>query len=187
MINRGLLIIITGSSGVGKNTILKKVFQDKSLNLKYSISATTRTKRKNEIDGVDYHFLTKKEFENRIKNNEFLEYADFVGNKYGTLKSYVEEQRDKGFNVVLEIEVQGGLNVMKMLSDYLSIFIVPPSLDELKNRLIKRDTESFDEIEKRMEAAKWEMSKKDAYQHIIVNDDSDKAAELIKEIIRNAK
>ena len=182
------LIIFSGSSGVGKRTILAKLLDDKSLNLKYSISATTRKPRKDEIHGKDYFFLSNDEFEKWIKDDEFLEWAQFIDNKYGTPKKFIEKTLSEGFSPILEIEVQGALNVMKnYTNDYISIFVVPPSMDELKRRLKNRNTEDDEQIEKRLNEAIKEIQMKDRYQHIVVNDDIERCVDEIKEIIINGK
>ena len=130
---RGLLIILSGPSGVGKGTVREQLFKEESLNLAYSISMTTRYKRPGEREGIDYFFVDVDTFKKKIEQGELLEYAQFVGNYYGTPKAYVDQLLDEGKNVVLEIEVQGALQVMKKVPDALTIFLVPPSMEELEN------------------------------------------------------
>lgn len=185
---KGLLVLLSGPSGVGKGTVRKEVFKDTSLNLAYSISMTTRSPRNKEIDGVDYFFVTKEKFEEGIKNNEFLEYASFVGNYYGTPKSYVEKLRNEGKNVFLEIEVQGAKQVMNRYKDdekVISIFLLPPSLKELEARIRGRRSEEENIIKERLDKAKREIELKDQYQYNVLNDDINKASERIKAIIHS--
>jgi guanylate kinase len=156
---RGKIIVMSGPSGVGKRTIWSPIINDPRFNLAFSVSMTTRPKRAEEINGKAYFFLTKSQFEEKIREHALLEYATLSGNYYRTPKEFVDKLRDEGKNVFLEIEPQGGLQIIKMCEQnkdkgLLTIFIVPPSLDELKNRLIKRDTESKEVIEKRIEQAK---------------------------------
>ena len=177
---KGKLIIISGPSGVGKETIRKEMkFNDYI----YSISSTTREPRNGEIDGQHYNFLTIKEFEDKIKNNEMLEYAKFVNNYYGTEQKVVDNYLNKGKNVLLEIECQGALQVINKMPEAISIFILPPSIDELKNRLIKRNTESIEIINQRIEKAQEEMNLKDLYKYNVINDDVQKAALDIDRIL----
>ena len=181
---RGLLIVISGPSGVGKGTVRKALFEMKNHNLTYSVSMTTRAKRPGEVDGVDYYFTTKEEFENRIKNNKFLEYAEFVGNYYGTPLDKVNEKLDSGHEVVLEIEVEGALQVKKKVPDCVMIFIVPPSKEDLYKRLKSRGTESEEIINERIEKANREFKKAKFYDYIVVNDEVNNAADRILAIIR---
>ena len=181
---RGLLIVISGPSGVGKGTVRKALFEMKNHNLTYSVSMTTRAKRPGEVDGVDYYFTTKEEFENRIKNNKFLEYAEFVGNYYGTPLDKVNEKLDSGHEVVLEIEVEGALQVKKKIPDCVMIFIVPPSKEDLYKRLKSRGTESEEIIIERIEKANREFKKAKFYDYIVVNDEVNNAADRILAIIR---
>jgi len=181
---RGLLIVISGPSGVGKGTVRKALFEMKNHNLTYSVSMTTRPKRPGEVDGVDYYFTTKEEFEDRIKNNKFLEYAEFVGNYYGTPLDKVNEKLDDGHEVVLEIEVEGALQVKRKVPDCVMIFIVPPSKEDLYKRLKSRGTESDDIINQRIEKANREFKKAKFYDYIVVNDEVNNAADRILAIIR---
>lgn len=181
------LIIFSGSSGVGKKTILSKLLADKNLKLKYSISLTTRAPRDNEKNGIDYFFVSDKEFDQAIANDKLLEWAIFVDNKYGTPKSFIDETLKKGYSPILEIEVQGALKVMQNYNkEYISIFILPPSIDELKKRLLKRNTENMELIEKRINEAIKEIQFKDRYQYIVINDDINQCVKEIKKILKNA-
>ena len=181
---RGLLIVISGPSGVGKGTVRKALFEMKNHNLTYSVSMTTRKMRPGEVDGIDYYFTTKEEFEEGIKNNKFLEYAEFVGNYYGTPLDKVNEKLDAGNEVVLEIEVEGALQVKKKVPDCVMIFIVPPSKEDLYKRLKSRGTESDDIINQRIEKANREFKKARLYDYIVVNDEVNNAADRILAIIR---
>ncbi len=180
--NRGKLVLYTGSSGVGKGTILSKILE-KDSNIRLSISNTTRQKRDGEIDGVHYNFVTKEQFEKLIDDDGFLEYAQYCDNYYGTPKKSVEDMLDKGLTVVLEIEVQGGVQIMKKYPDVLSIFILPPSKEVLESRLRNRGTENEETIQKRLFEAERELSFKDKYQYSVVNDDLDKAVDEVLNII----
>ncbi|WP_317313611.1 guanylate kinase [Absicoccus porci] len=180
---RGLLIILSGPSGVGKGTIRKYFEKDDRLNLAYSTSMTTRSPRQGEKDGVDYFFTTKEKFEEAIKNGDLLEYAEFVGNYYGTPLNEVERLRNEGKNVLLEIEVQGATQVQKRCPDALSIFIIPPSMDELERRIRGRRSEPEEIIQQRLAKASHEMKMIPNYKYIVCNDDPKLAAELIKTII----
>ncbi|MCQ2791967.1 MAG: guanylate kinase [Bacilli bacterium] len=184
----GLLIIIAGPSGVGKGTIRKKVMENKKLNLVFSISLTTRKKRVGEKNGADYFFVTKQKFLNAIKNNDLLEYNNYVGNYYGTSKKQVNQVRKAGKNVILEIDVNGAKNVAKAFkkNEILSFFIVPPSLKELEKRIRGRSTETDVTIKKRLAKAKEEMKLKNKFNYIIVNDTPERASQEIINIIKNA-
>lgn len=181
---KGLLIVISGPSGVGKGTVRKALFEREDHELVYSTSMTTRSPRAGEVDGRDYFFVTREEFENRIENNKFLEYADFVGNYYGTPIDEVKKQIDLGKEVVLEIEVQGALQVRKRMNGAVFIFIAPPSLDALYARLKRRGTEDENIIRERVEKAKSEIELAYKYDYIVVNDTVDNAADRIMNIIR---
>lgn len=184
IMKKGLLIIYSGPSGVGKSTILSKVLKEKDLNLAFSVSMTTRKPRDGEKDGKDYFFVEKEEFEKAIENDEFLEYASYVDNYYGTPKAYVDSKRSKGKNVILEIDVQGGLQVIEKCPDAISLFIEPPSIEILKNRLIGRGTDEISVIEKRLKQVKREIKTAKSYKYHIVNDDLDKAVNEVIEIIK---
>jgi len=179
---KGNLIIVSGPSGVGKGTVLKLIY-DRDKNVKLSVSATTRAPREGETNGVHYHFITKEQFENNIKNGKMLEYAEYVGNYYGTLLDAVNDMRNNGIDVILEIEVKGALQVMEKVPDALSVFILPPSIEELENRLRGRGTESEDKILGRLNKAKEELTFADKYQYNIVNDTPMAAADKLYEII----
>ncbi len=175
-------MLYTGSSGVGKGTILDEL-KKRDPNIKVSISNTTRNKRNGEIDGVHYNFVTREQFEKLIKENGYLEYAEYCDNYYGTPKKAVEDMLDDGYTVILEIEVQGGLQIMKKHPDVLSIFILPPSMDVLEKRLRSRGTEDEETIQKRLEQAKNEIAFKDKYRYNVVNAELDKAVEQVLDII----
>ena len=181
---KGLLIIISGPSGVGKGTVRNYFMNDASLKLAYSISMTTRSPRAGEQDGVDYIFTTKEKFEEAIQNGELLEWAEFVGNYYGTPMSQVEKLRNEGKNVLLEIEVQGATQVKEKCPDALTIFIIPPSMEELENRIRGRRSEPEEVVQQRLAKAGKEMKMVNNYKYIVCNDDPKLAAELISSIIR---
>lgn len=184
---RGKLIILSGPSGVGKGTVRNELFKDDSLNLAYSVSMTTRKPRPTDKEGIDYYFVDQETFEKKIINNELLEYARFVGNYYGTPKAEVERLLNAGKNVVLEIEVQGALQVMEKVPDALTIFLVPPSMEELEKRIRGRKTEAEEIIRERLEKAQKEILTKDHYKHVVVNDNYLLAKERIAKIIKEAK
>lgn len=181
-IGKGRLVVYTGCSGVGKGTIMKKLLaKDRSVRL--SVSCTTRPPRQGEKNGVEYYFVSKGEFEDLIKKDGFLEYACYCDNYYGTPQRAVDEMLDKGLNVFLEIEVQGGMQVMKKRPDCLSIFIYPPSVQELEKRLRGRNTEDELTIQKRLSCVEEEMSYSKYYKYNVLNDDADRAADEIINII----
>lgn len=180
---KGKLFILSGPSGVGKGTIRDKILANPKINLTYSISMTTREPRSGEIDGVHYYFVSKDYFEKAILKDEFLEYAKFVGNYYGTPKKHVQELLDSGKNVLLEIEVQGALQVMKKCPEAITIFMVPPSFEELENRIRGRRSEPEDVVSLRLSKAKKEMALKDNYDFVVVNDTIEHASETIIDII----
>lgn len=181
---KGLLIIYSGPSGVGKGTVRDYFIDDPQLNLVYSISMTTRKPREGERDNVDYFFVSQEEFDKAIANDELLEYATFVGNSYGTPKNYVEDMRNKGFNVILEIEVEGAKQIMKNTDDYLSIFLLPPNLDELEKRIRNRRTEEETVIQKRLNKAASELEVQKEYHYTVCNSKPKEAAIEISRIIK---
>lgn len=182
---RGLLIVLSGPSGVGKGTVRKALFEMPEQEFVYSVSMTTRKPRPGEVDGEDYYFVTHEEFERQIKNGNLLEYAEFVGNYYGTPKDKVEEQLAAGKEVILEIEVNGALQVREKCKDAVFIFLVPPTKKALYDRLLTRGTESEYEVRKRIEKANREFSLAHQYDYIVVNDEIHNAADRIMAIIRS--
>ena len=179
--DKGKFIVLSGPSGVGKNTILDMLV-DNSLGI-YSVSMTTRKIRKGEIEGRDYFFVSRELFEDNIKKDNFLEYAIYNDNYYGTLKSFVFDNMNKGTNVLAVLDVQGALQIEKVFPDAISIFIMPPSFEELEKRLRNRNSDSEEEIERRISIAKEEIKYKDKYDYIVVNDNINKCVEEIEKII----
>ena len=182
MTNKGRLIILSGPSGVGKGTVVKRILAEVD-NIMLSVSATTRSPREEDTDGVTYYFKTKDEFIQMIEDEKFLEWAEYNGNYYGTPLDAVNEKLNDGIDVILEIEIQGALNVMKRCPNALSIFIAPPSVDELRKRLIGRGSESDEEIKNRIAVAVDELKAQDRYRFVVVNDVLDDAVNKVKEII----
>ena len=182
--DRGLLVVVSGPSGVGKGTVRKALFEMPKHNLTYSVSMTTRKMRPGERDGIDYYFVSKEEFLKRVEEGKFLEHAEFVGNYYGTPLDKVNERLEDGQEVVLEIEVEGALQVKKKVPDCVMIFIVPPGKEALYQRLRKRGTESEDVIQQRIEKANREFKLAKYYDYIVVNDEVSNAADRIMAIIR---
>ena len=182
--DRGLLIVLSGPSGVGKGTVRKALFDMPNHNLVYSVSMTTRKMRPGEKDGVDYYFVSKDEFEQRIHEGKFLEYAEFVGNYYGTPLDKINENLERGNEVVLEIEVDGALQVKEKVPNCVMIFLVPPGKEALYERLRRRGTESEEVIEERVQKANREFKKAKYYDYIVVNDEVHNAADRIMAIIR---
>lgn len=178
---KGKFIVISGPSGVGKGTICNKLLNE--LNAWYSVSTTTRSPREGEIDGVNYFFITKEEFLKKIEDGEFLEYNYYNDNYYGTSKKIVLEKMEEGINVFSEIDVNGARNIKKIFPDALLIYIAPPSMEELKNRLIGRDTDPIDVINQRLAIAREEMKQVGFYDYVVVNDDLEKATNEVREII----
>lgn len=180
---KGTLFVFSGPSGVGKGTLNARLFAEFGDQIAFSVSATTRAPREGEIDGKHYFFISRQEFENRIANNDFLEYAQFAGNCYGTPKSYVLSLLEQGKNVLLEIEVQGAMQVMARMPECVSIFVLPPSFEELERRLRGRGTESEEKVRARLETARGEIAYAPRYQYQIVNgEDVDAAYQQLRSI-----
>ncbi|REI29318.1 guanylate kinase [Staphylococcus felis] len=180
---KGLLIVLSGPSGVGKGTVRKRIFDDSTTSYKYSISMTTRPMREGEQDGVDYFFKTREAFEQLIEQDEFIEYAEYVGNYYGTPVQYVKDTMHAGYDVFLEIEVEGAKQVRKKFPDALFIFLAPPSLDHLEERLIGRGTETTEKIQSRINEARKEVELMNLYDYVVVNDEVDLAKKRIQSIV----
>lgn len=184
---KGLLIILSGPSGVGKGAVKRILMEDGSLDLTYSISMTTREPRRMEKNGTDYFFVDQETFEKNAREGNLLEHVTFVGNSYGTPKDYVEKLRNEGKNVLLEIEVQGAKQVLSKMhgEDIISIFLIPPSLGILEKRIRKRRTEPEEIIQARLKKARGELACKYDYKYIVLNDIVTRASNEIKGIIRN--
>ena len=183
MSERGLLIVLSGPSGVGKGTVRKAIFDSEENDFQYSISMTTRKQREGEVDGVDYYFRSREEFEAMIEAGEMLEYAEYVGNYYGTPLTYVNQTLDEGKDVFLEIEVQGAKQVKDKVPDGVFIFLTPPDLAELKSRISGRGTDEMSVIEERMAVAREEIEMMALYDYAVVNDEVPLAVQRIKDII----
>lgn len=175
MNEKGKLIVISGPSGAGKSTVVFKAIEGKS-NVCFSTSVTTRKPRPGEVDGKEYFFVDLDRFREMVENDELLEHAEYVANSYGTPRSYVEQKLSDGMDVILDIEVQGARQVNEKMPDAVKVFIIPPSMDELKRRLESRGTDTARAIEARLIRARQEYKEADFYDYIIVNDDADKAA-----------
>ena len=184
MKQQGILAVVSGFSGAGKGTLMKALLE-KYDNYALSISATTRKPREGEVHGREYFFMSVDEFEALIANDQLIEHAKYVSNYYGTPRSYVEEKMAEGKDVILEIEIQGALKVKEKFPETLLIFVVPPSAEELKRRLIGRGTETMEVIEQRMNRATEEAEAMDAYDYILVNDDLNKAVESLHNLIQS--
>ena len=182
MHKKGQLYVFTGPSGTGKGTILGRVLAE-DRNVFLSVSATTRAPREGEQDGVHYYFLSKPEFEEKIAQDAFLEHAQYVGNYYGTLEAPVDEQLNAGRDVVLEIEVQGAMQIHKKRPDAVMVFIAPPSFEELAARLRGRGTEDEEKVRKRLETAKEELKSRDRFDYVVVNDEIDRAVRELQGIL----
>ena len=183
---RGLLIIISGPSGAGKGTICKS-FMERNKNVALSVSATTRTARAGEVEGVNYYFMSKEKFKEKIARNDFLEYAEVYDNYYGTPKSNVEEILESGKDVILEIDIQGALKVKENTEEGVFIFILPPSMEELKQRIIKRGSETPESLMKRFKSAYKEINYISKYNYAVVNDTVEVAVQKLEAIISAEK
>lgn len=184
--DKGLLIVYTGASGVGKGTVMKRMLASND-NLRLSVSATTRAPRPGETNGVEYHFVTSERFEEMIKNNELLEHAVYCDNYYGTPEKSVRDMLALGLDVMLEIEVEGYLQIKKLFPDCVTIFVLPPSLEELRRRLSSRGTESPEVVEQRLNRAIEEMSYAPQFDYQVVNDDVERTKDEILSIIADIK
>ncbi|WP_423362901.1 guanylate kinase [Mycoplasma sp. P36-A1] len=182
---KGKLIILSGPSGVGKGTIRERLFEESNLNLAYSISMTTRKPRVGEQDGVDYFFVSEEEFLAKIQEHGLIEWAQFVGNYYGTPKAYVQQLLNEGKNVLLEIEVQGATQVKSMVPEALTIFIVPPTIEELERRIRGRRTEVEEVVQQRLNKAKYELTLTNNYSFVVENNDLEQTVSEIDAIIRD--
>ena len=176
---------MSGPSGTGKGTICERLLTDESNNIFLSVSSTTREIRKGETDGVTYNYTTREGFEKMIADGEMLEYAEYNGNYYGTPKKAVADMLSAGKNVLLEIEVQGAFKVKNIFPDAVLMFIIPPSMAELKKRLSERGRETEEQIAERMETAKWEFTKSPLYNHIFINDDLDTCVKEVEAVMRS--
>lgn len=180
---KGRFIVLSGPSGVGKGTICERLLINNKT--EYSVSYTTRKPRVGEIDGVNYNFISMEEFKDKIEMGDFLEYNFYNDNYYGTSKSFVMDKLNMGINVFSEVDVHGAKNIKKIFPDSLLIYIAPPSMEELRKRLINRGTESIEKINERLAIAEEEMKQIDAYDYVVVNDDIDVATEKVRQIIDN--
>ena len=184
--SKGKLLVLSGPSGVGKGTVLGELMKRRT-DMCFSVSATTRSPREGEVDGVNYFFVSKERFEEMIQNNELLEYAQFVSNSYGTPRAYVEQQLEKGMNVILDIEVQGARNIVNMIPDAVSVYVIPPSYEELERRLRGRGTETEEQIQGRLQTAIEEAKAADFYRYIVVNDNLEEAVNELDAIMTAEK
>ncbi len=179
---KGKLFVFSAPSGTGKTTIVRYLLNILP-ELKFSVSATTRKARSNEKHGEDYFFITEEEFKKKIKNNEFIEWGKFYDYYYGTLRNVVEKDLNEGRNILLELDVKGALEIKKQYPDAVTIFIAPPSMEELRNRLAKRNTETEEDFRKRILRAEMELGFKEKFDYLVVNDELERAKKEAKEII----
>ena len=182
----GILIIVSAPSGCGKSTVVRALME-KRKNLRFSVSATTRKPREGETNGVDYFFVTREEFDRMIEENAFLEHAEYVGNCYGTPRAAVEKQLKDGYDVYLDIDVQGALQVKKQRPQTLMVFLMPPSMEELERRLVTRGTNTPEEIRERLAAAERECALRGAFDYVVVNDVVERAVDELSELIDSKK
>lgn len=179
----GKLFVFSAPSGSGKTTIVRKLLREFD-DLVFSISATTRKRRGNEVEGKDYFFISEDEFKRKIENDEFIEWEKFYDYYYGTLKSFVDKQLEQNKSVLLEVDVKGAVRIKKKYSNSVLIFIAPPSKEVLKQRLINRKTETAEDLQKRIERAEMELEYKDKFDYVVINENLDKAIEEVKEIVK---
>ena len=184
--DKGVLVVVSGLSGAGKGTICKRLLE-KYPDYVLSVSATSRKPRVGEEHGREYFFITKEEFEDRINQGKLLEFAQYVGNYYGTPKDWVEEQLNAGKDIVLEIELQGAFQVRKKIPEAVLIFVLPPDMEELKRRLVNRGTETMEEIDRRIQRAMEEMEFVPEYDYVIINEDVEKSVDMLHNIVRSEK
>jgi len=185
--SRGILIVVSGFSGAGKGTVMKRLMEKYSEDYALSVSMTTRGPRNGEVDGVHYFFVSREQFEENISKEGFIEHAQYCGNYYGTPKAYVEKKLAEGKNVILEIEIQGALLVKEKLPETLLLFVTPPSADELKRRLVGRGTETAEQIDARLKRAVDEAPYMEKYDYIVLNDEVENCVDKIHELVDAAK
>ena len=186
MAEKGILVVVSAPSGTGKSTVLRRLMEFRE-NLAFSVSATTRSPREGDTEGVDYYFVSREEFDRMIRENAFLEYAEYAGNLYGTPKAAVDAQLAQGRDVYLDIEVRGAMQVRSQRPDALMIFLMPPSIEELERRLVSRGTDPPDVIRRRLAEAERELGEREKFDHIVVNGGVDAAAQEISKLIDRHK